>query len=216
MGPEFEFYTRLNLPLLLGVRARNVPDLLSGIKAAPGASIYYHTHRFLQQHHYLSPEPPNDFAFWVTGTLGLDALGERLASIDTIRFRTITAIQQKLIEVLEAYRRESRSPSPESPEGEEFHFLSCRTFILPVGLGAKDLAEFVAVLRTVSINSIYFHMFEARLRLERGENDFSNWFETIGHKDLAAEVARLDPYTMTLEGLRKSLIQKVERHVLHQ
>ncbi len=56
-------------------------------------------------------------------------------------------------------------------------------------------------------------MFEARLRLERGENDFSNWFEGVGREDLAAEVARLDPYTMTLEGLRKILIQKVERYV---
>ena len=56
-------------------------------------------------------------------------------------------------------------------------------------------------------------MFEARLRLERAENDFSYWFEGIGQKDLAAEVARLDPYTMTLEALRKTLIQKVERYV---
>jgi hypothetical protein len=213
MGPEFDFYTRLNLPLLLGVKARTVPELLEGLRAAPGASIYYHTHRFLQQHHYLSPEPPNDFAFWVTASLGLDALGERLASIDTVRFRTITALQQRFLEVLEAHLRESKSPSPVSPEGEEFHFLSCRTFILPTRLRARDLGEFLAVLRTVSINSIYFHMFEARLRLERGENDFSNWFEGLGHKDLAAEVARLDPYTMTLEGLRKTLIQKVERHV---
>jgi hypothetical protein len=213
MGPEFEFYTRLNLPLLLGVKARTVPELLKGIKAAPGASIYYHTHRFLQQHHYLSPEPPNDFAFWVTGALGLDALGERLASIDTVKFRTITALQEKFVEVLETYGRDSKPPSPVAPEGEEFHFLSCRTFIFPTRLKASDLPGFLAILRTVSINSIYFHMFEARLRLERGENDFSNWFEGIGHRDLAAEVARLDPYTMTLEGLRRTLIQKVERHV---
>ncbi len=213
MGPEFAFYTRFNLPLLLGVRARTIPELLAGLQAAPGASIYYHTHRFLQQHHYMSPEPPNDFAFWVTGSLGLDALGERLASIDTVKFRTITALQQRFVEVVEAFIRDGKSPSPECPEGEEFHFLSCRTFILPTGLKARDLAEFLAVLRTVSIDSIYFHMFEARLRLERGENDFSNWFEGIGRKDLAAEIARLDPYTMTLEGLRKTLIQKVERHV---
>jgi hypothetical protein len=213
MGPEFEFYTRLNLPLLLGRKARTVPELLAGLRDAPGASVYYHTHRFLQQHHYLSPEPPNDFAFWVAGSLGLDALGERLASIDTVKFRTIKALQQRFVEVLEAYGRENRSPSPRCPEGEEFHFLSCRTFIMPTRLKARDLADFLSVLRTVSINSIYFHMFEARLRLERGENDFSNWFEGLGRKDLAAEVARLDPYTMTLEGLRKTLIQKVERHV---
>lgn len=214
MGHEFEFFTRFNLPLLLGVKARTVPELLDGLKAAPGASIYYHTHRFLQQHHYLSPEPPNDFAFWVAGSMGLDALGERLASVDTVRFRTITALQNRFIEVLESYLAETPSRA-ESPEGEEFHFLSCRTFILSTGLKAADLSGFLAVLRTVSINSIYFHMFEARMRLERGENDFSNWFETLGHKDLAADVARLDPYTMTLEGLRKLLIRKVERHVAH-
>jgi len=213
MGPGFEFYTRPNLPLLLGVRARSVPELLEGIRNAPGASIYYHTHRFLQQHHFLSPEPPNDFAFWVSGSLGLDALGERLASVDTVKFRTLRGLQEKFVEVLEASGRENRSPTPVCPEGEEFHFLSCRTFILPTGLTARDLAEFLSVIKTVSINSIYFHMFEARLRLERGENDFSNWFDGLGRKDLAAEVARLDPYTMTLEGLRKILIQKVERHV---
>jgi hypothetical protein len=213
MGPVFHFYTRMNLPLLLGRRARNIPELLAGLKAAPGASVYYHTHRFLQQHHFLSPEPPNDFAFWVTGALGLDALGERLAAVDTVKFRTISSLRDKYVEILEAYSRGAKPPSPSSPEGEEFHFLSCRTFILPVRRQAGDLAEFLDILKTVSINSIYFHMFEARLRLERGENDFSNWFEGIGRKDLAAEVARLDPYTMTLEGLRKILIQKVERHV---
>lgn len=213
MGPQFAFFTRLNLPLLLGVRARTVPALLSGLRAAPGASVYYHTHRFLQQHHYLSPEPPNDFAFWVTTVMGLDALGERLASVDTIKFRTIQALQHKFVEILETYLGEERTPSPTAPEGEEFHFLSCRTFIFPTRLVARDLSEFLSILRTVSINSIYFHMFEARLRLERGENDFSNWLEGLGRRDLAAEIARLDPYTMTLEGLRQVLIRKVERHV---
>jgi hypothetical protein len=213
MGPVFHFYTRLNLPLLLGWKARTIPELLAGLKSAPGASVYYHTHRFLQQHHYLSPEPPNDFAFWVTASLGLDAIGEQLASVDTVKYRTISALRDKFIEILEAYSRETRPPYAASPPGEEFHFLSCQTFILPTRFKARDLSEFLAILQNVSINSIYFHMFEARLRLERGANDFSNWFEGIGQKELAAEVARLDPYTMTLEGLRKTLIQKVGRHV---
>ncbi|MBN2265623.1 MAG: hypothetical protein JW775_07405 [Candidatus Aminicenantes bacterium] len=213
MGPVFHFYTRLNLPLLLGRKARTIPELLAGLESAPGASVYYHTHRFLQQHHYLSPEPPNDFAFWVTASLGLDALGERLASVDTVKFRTIMSLRDKFVEILKTYTKETGSPSPQSPPGEEFHFLSCRTFILPTRHKARTLPEFLEVIRGVSINSIYFHMFEARLRLERGENDFSNWFEGIEKRDLAAEVARLDPYTMTLEGLRKVLIQKVGRHV---
>jgi hypothetical protein len=213
MSPVFHFYTRVNLPVLLGLKARTIPELLAAIRTVPGASIYYHTHRFLQQHHYLSPEPPNDFAFWVTGSLGLDALGERLASIDTVKFRSITALREKYIEILEPSCQEAKVRLTECPEGEEFHFLSCRTFILPTRQSARTLAEFLALLRTVSINSIYFHMFEARMRLERGENDFSNWFEGIGQTKLAAEVTRLDPYTMTLDGLRKNLIQKVQNHV---
>ena len=74
MNNPFYFYTRLNLVELLGTKARNVMELLKGIKGAPDASIYYHTHHFLQQHIFLSPEPPNDFAFWTKNVLGLDKL----------------------------------------------------------------------------------------------------------------------------------------------
>jgi hypothetical protein len=209
----FHFHTRLNLVELLGRRARNVPELLQGLREVPATSVYYHTHRFLQQHHYLSPEPPNDFAFWVTGALSLDALGERLASVDTVRFRRIGDLRDALVEILESFVREGNARAVEAPEGEDFHFMSARTFVLPTAYEASNLREFREVLRKVSINSIYFHMFEARLRLERGESDFSNWFEEIGQRKLAQDVSRLDPYTITLEGLRRSLIQKVSAYV---
>ena len=212
MEKPFRFYTRLNLVELLGRQAKNIAGLLEGLRQVPGSSIYYHTHRFLQQHHYLSPEPPNDFAFWVTNSLGVDALGERLASVDTCKFRSIRSLREKFIEILESYLHEQNSRNTDCQEGEEFHFMSCRTFILPTAYEARDLKEFREMLQKVSINSIYFHIFEARLRLERGENDFSNWLEEIGRKKLAREISRLDPYTITLEGLRKKLIQRVRQH----
>jgi hypothetical protein len=213
MPVSFRFFTRLNQVELLARRARNIPELLEGVKEVPGSSIYYHTHRFLQQHHYLSPEPPNDFAFWVTNALGLEALGERLASVDTVSFHAIRDLRERFIEILESYMGERGARNGDCPEGHEFHFMSCRTFILPTPHEARDLKEFCAILQTVSINSIYFHIFEARLRLGRDENDFSNWFEAIGQLELAREIARLDPYTITLEGLRKEIIQKASRYV---
>jgi hypothetical protein len=213
MGKAFYFYTRLNLVELLGKQAKNLSALLDGIRQVPDSSIYYHTHRFLQQHHYLSPEPPNDFAFWVTNSLGLDGVGEKLASIDTVRFRSIGGLREKLLEISEPIVLAQKYRGVECQEGEEFHFMSCRTFILPTPYQARDLREFRDVLQKVSINSIYFHIFEARLRLERGDNDFSNWFEGIGQKELAEEISRLDPYTITLEGLRQKIIQRVSRHV---
>jgi hypothetical protein len=213
MEKVFYFHTRLNLVELLGRQAKNIIELLEGLRQVPGSSIYYHTHRFLQQHHYLSPEPPNDFAFWVTNSLGLDTPGERLASVDTVRFRSIRGLRERFIEILESIIHDQDFRNTECQEGEEFYFMSCRTFVLPTPYQARDLKEFREILQKVSINSIYFHIFEARLRLERGDNDFSNWFEEIGQKKLAAEISHLDPYTITLEGLRKKIIQKVSQYV---
>jgi len=215
MDNTFRFATRLNLVELLGIRAKNIPELLEGLQSVPGTSIYYHTHRFLQQHHYLSPEPPNDFAFWVTNALVLDDLGERLASVDTISFPTIRDLRTRYIEILEAYSQDQPARNGDCPDGQEFHFMSCRTFILPTPYEAHNIEEFRDILKKISINSIYFHIFEARLRLERGNNDFSNWLADMGQPQLASEISRLDPYTMTLEGLRKELVQKVSRYVEH-
>jgi hypothetical protein len=213
MTRAFRFYTRLNLVELLGRRAKNVAQLLDGLREVPGTSIYYHTHRFLQQHQHLSPEPPNDFAFWVTNSLNFDGLGEGLASVDIIKFRSIRGLRERFIEVAESFSANGDSRTRECPEGQEFHFMSCRTFILPTPYEARDLKEFRDILGRVSINSLYYHIFEARLRLEKGDNDFSDWLKTIGEDALAQEISRLDPYTITLEGLRRNIIIKVGRHV---
>ena len=213
MEKAFKFYTRLNLTELLGRKARTVRELLDGVYHVSASSIYYHTHRFLQQHHYLSPEPPNDFAFWVTNSLGLDKLGERLACVDTVKFRSIRELREKFTQILESYLKEESNRDVESPEGEEFHFMSCRTFIFPTQYRANDLNEFLEVFQKISVNSIYFHIFEARLRLEKEENDFSNWFKDMGMEDLAHAVSKLDPYTITLEGLRQKIIQLVKKNV---
>jgi Family of unknown function (DUF5752) len=215
MPTTFRFVTRLNLVELLVRKAKNIPELLEGLRLVPGTSIYYHTHRFLQQHHYLSPEPPNDFAFWVTNALGLDNLGEQLASVDTISFPTIRDLRTRYVEILESYSQGPKARNGDCPEGQEFHFMSCRTFILPTRYEAHNLEEFRDILQKISISSIYFHIFEARLRLERGNNDFSNWLADMGETQLALEISRLDPYTITLEGLRRELVQKVSRYVQH-
>ncbi len=204
----FEFFTRLNLTQLLGLKALNLTELLQHIRAVPGSSIYHHTHRFLQQHIYLSPEPPNDFAYWVTEVLGDERLGERLASIDTIQYSDIRSLRDKIASTLERYLEENpRGARKFADEGEEFHMMASMSFILSTGLKAGTLPEFATILETINVDSIYFHMFESRLKLHRPSNDFSVWLDRdMGLSQLAAEFARLDPYTQTLEGLRKSLL----------
>jgi hypothetical protein len=65
------------------------------------------------------------------------------------------------------------------------------------------------------VASLYYHVFDAHLRLENGENDFSRWFRSLTLEGLADEVSRLDPYAYTLEGLRKRLLVLVETYDKH-
>lgn len=211
----FRFYTRLHLAELTGLSAPTLPRFLEILKTAPDACVYHHTHRFLQQHQHLSPEPPNDFAFWVAESLGDEELGERLASVDTVRFSTLAALRDSLARVIEGHL--SRSPSAaarRAAAGEEFHFIKDVSFIFPTPFEAWDLREFAGILKVVTIHSIYFHVFEARLRLAHKENDFSNWMEnSLAESDLARRIASLDPYTHTLEALRDRIAALVARRI---
>jgi hypothetical protein len=206
----FEFKSRLVLTELLGKKASDLPQLLEGIKVVPLTSIYHHTHRFLQQHHFLSPEPPNDFAYWVTNMLNDELAGERLASIDIMQFNRLADLRDQFVSLISDYLTQYPSRTTQSaPEGEEFHFMSSRIFVLPTSWRASSLQEFISCLRNVSIHSIYYHMFEAKLRLEKGENDFSIWLRSNGYENAAVKLSTLDPYTFTLEGLRTRILEIV-------
>ncbi len=211
MNFPFYFKTHFHLVRLLGIKAKNPRELLIGIKKVPLSSIYYHTHRFLQQHHYLSPEPPNDFAYWLTNILNMRDLGEQFFGVDTVHFNNLRELRAEFITILEKYLS-NRGRNMKCPEGYEFHFMSCMTFVLPTPYVVHNLGEFVEIIKKISPNSLYFHIFEARMRLERDENDFSAWLKGIGYAHIAREVSKLDPYTVTMEGLRKKIIGIIERN----
>ncbi len=211
----FKFCTRLHLSELTGLRATTLNQLLDFIKEVPGSCVYHHTHRFLQQHQYLSPEPPNDFAYWVSETLGEDELGEKLASIDTMRYSTIRDLRDKISATIEGYLKANPLAKLKFARGgEEFHFIKSVSFVLPTDYIVYDLAGFAGVLKKVTIDSIYFHIFEARLRLEKPTNDFSLWIDnSLGDRELAEKISGFDPYTCTLEDLRNKLIGIVEQRI---
>ncbi len=212
MKEPFYFNTRITQVELLGRVARNVKELLEGIKKVPSSSIYHHTHKYLEQHRFFSPEHPNDFSYWINTSLGLKKLAEKIASIDIIQFSDIEELRAKFIQILEDYLKDSlflRNCIP----SEEFRFLSSKIFVLPTPFVAHNLEEFGEALKRVTVHSFYFHMFEARLRLKKPDNDFSCWLRDQGYIRLAEKVSQLDPYTYTLEGLRKKLIRLVEEEI---
>ncbi|HBU69515.1 MAG TPA: hypothetical protein DEE98_03925 [Elusimicrobia bacterium] len=211
----FHFYTRLHLTESTGIRICNLNEMVAALQEVPGSCIYHHTHKFLQQHEYLSPEPPNDFAFWAKEALGDDVLSEKLSSIDIIQFKTIRALREKIVSVMKEHMSANSYAADRCANpGKEFWLLKSVSFIIPTSYVANNLAEFARILEKITINSIYFHIFEARLRLEKESNDFSNWIaDSIGDKELADMITRLDPYTYALEDLRRTVIKLIKKRM---
>jgi len=208
---EFSFYTRMHLSELTGVKAWDLKELLLCVKSVNGSCIYHHTHRFLQQHEYLNPEPANDFAYWVKEALGEDSLSEALASIDTVRFGSIKALREEIAGVLQEHlEKQDMSHARKARPGSEFNFIKSVSFVFPTKLKATDPKSFAECVKNLTADSLYFHMFESRLRLNKQENDFSNWLRAdMGMPEAADKINRLDPYTHTVDELRRSIVETV-------
>ena len=209
----FHFYFRSHIQELTGLKAKNLQELADLLKTVPESVIYYHTHHFLEEYQYLTPQPPNDLALWVDEALGDEVLAERLASVDTTEFTNLQSLRERHVSIIEEYICQSATLR-EAAQGDEFYFVKSISVIVPTHHEANDLREFVESLRKISSGSLYFHLFESKLRLGRGLNDFSAWLAgALGEEDLAQKIARLDPYACTLEGLRTSIIQLIEKEL---
>ncbi|HOV90791.1 MAG TPA: DUF5752 family protein [Syntrophorhabdaceae bacterium] len=209
----FRFSSRLHLKELTGLKAKNIQELVDILKTVDDSIIYYHTHNFIEEFQYLTPQPANDFALWVSDALGDHVLGEKLSNVDTFEFSTIGALRERIINVIQeeiSKRHEIKDTLP----GREFHFIRSLSAVIPTSYVAHDLREFIEILRVVSLDTLYFHVFESRLRLHKGINDFSIWInDCLGEKMLADEIAVLDPYSYTLEGLRTMIINLIEKNL---
>ncbi len=211
----FRFYTSLILQEATGLRAATLPTLVKLLELVPESCIYHHTHHFLLQHHYLTPEPTNDFAYWVTEVLGEAPLGERLASLDVMAHTSLDGLRKTLIEIIRGYLHQSPWAKLRFVrEGQEFFFIKTLHVIMPTPYQASTLDEFAQALRQVSVPSLYYHMFASRLRLGRPSNDFAVWIEQqLGLPGLAQDIAQLDPYAHTLESLRSLLLSLIHQEL---
>jgi septum formation topological specificity factor MinE len=209
----FQFVTQLNMVWLTGRSARTLHELLHHLRQVPLSVIYHHTHHFLKRHAYLSPEPPNDFAIWVSDVMQEDRLGEELAAIDTVRHPSLAKLAEKIIQTIERYIKKNHA-SRVAPDSEEFHFMKTQSFNIPTPFVVSDLAEFLEAVKKVSNNSLYHHMFEAPLRLGKETNDFSLWLKSeLGEVEIAATLAKMDPYSRSMEKLRSNIIRVVEKRL---
>lgn len=210
IGP-FHFYTERRLVQLTGIKAHNVTELLDNTKDVPGSSIFYHTHHLFLSHHFQKPVVYNEFAVWVSQAVQEETLSEKLAILDLRQFTSIRQLREAIVALIEARLQEANGQRQCLP-GQEFHFCKSKSFIMPTGIVAENPADLVAKLPTITNVSLYFHLVEARLRMERPSNDFSQWLNAWGEKALAREIDSIDPYAATLDELKTSIVNLIHKH----
>ena len=203
----FAFYTERRLVVLTGRKASNLQELLDHLTHVSGSCIFYHTHYLYLTHHFERPRFYNEFVSWVLTALQERRLAERLAALDPLGMTSIRELREAMIAIIRHHiESDGRAPRV-CPPGDEFHFCEAKSFIMPTGLVARDAGEFFDMVGQVTNTCIHFHFVEARLRLERPVNDFSQWLASLGETKLARKIGNLNPYSMTLDELRREIVK---------
>ncbi len=211
----FQFHDRLHLRELTGINAVTLPALLHHIKTVPESIIFNHTHRCLEQHERLVPDYPNDFSYWVGEVLGEDYLGERLASIDIMSALSIDDVRNELVFIIDDTLQKIPALAIKmAPQGEAFYFMKTKSVVFKLPYSVSNCDEFISCLKQIPLTSLYYHIFESRLRLQKPVNDVSLWLsDCCNQPELAASIAKLNPYDYSLEALREKVIALVKESI---
>jgi hypothetical protein len=188
-------------------------ELLEAIRTCGDASIFQHTFQTLEEHHFIKEGFSNDFSHWAFAACNEVELAERLSAIDVREFTSIAALRERLVHLIETYLQ--KNPRAASrPAMEPFYVMAADLVVIPTPYVARNLEEFADGLRKVSIHSIYYHFIDARLRLKLNTNDFSVWMEQeLDMGQTGDRLNRIDIYTSTLEGVRRSILKVVDGEI---
>jgi hypothetical protein len=189
---------------MTGRRASDAIELLEILGQVSPESIFHHMHQYFLKPHVRPPAYPNDFAVWVADALEEKSLAERLANLNPFEFAGIEDVRRELVRIISEFLKENPPPRPVLA-GKEFFFNEGVTLVIPTGLEAANMKEFLNALKLVDHSSIYFHFYEARLRIGKEKDDFSRY--------LASKISSLDPYMYTTEVLRKKIVALLQAEV---
>jgi Family of unknown function (DUF5752) len=205
----FHFNSAAHLLRIGRERANDLTEFLEALRACPESSIFQHTFRTLQEHHFIREGFSNDFAHWAYADCNEADLGEKLAGLDVRGFTSIFDLRHRIIEIVEDYI-ESHPQAATRAARKPFFFCASDTVVMPTAFVAQTLPEFLEAMNHVTIHSIHHHFIEARLRLRLQSNDFSMWLEEdMGLPQAASQINRIDIYTSTLEGVRQQIVRTV-------
>lgn len=206
----FHFNSAEHLLRIERERATTLGELLAAVRKCSEESIFQHTFRTLQEHHFIPEGYSNDFAHWTSFACAENRLAERLGGIDVREFISLRILRRRIMDILHEYFA-SFPGVKDRVALEPFYFCSSAAVVVPTAYVARNLREFAEAIEKISVHSIHYHFIEARLRLKLNYNDFSVWLkEQMGLKRTAELINRIDIYTSTLEGVRQRILRTIE------
>jgi len=207
----FYFNTSTHLLRITTQKANTLAEFLVALRACSDDSIFQHTFRTLQEHHFIREGFSNDFAHWALTACNEPGLAEQLAGVDVREFTSLGELRVRFIQIVEKHLQLNPSDGAQMAE-ETFYFCASEIEVVPTNFVAETMQDFDKGLREVSVHSIHHHFIEARLRLHLMSNDFSQWLhEDVGLTDAARALNRIDIYTTTLEDVRGQMVRILER-----
>jgi len=208
---SFEFKQCVSILKSTGKKASSLRELRDVLSAISEDSIFHHTYQYFLKGHIL--EYTNDFAHWAGESLEERALSEHLSSIDPYDFSSIAELRKRLLKAIDDYL--DMFPEPRGAmAGDEFYFNQTMTLTFPAGVRVRNLAEFLIAIKYIDAGCIYYHFYEARVRLGSGVDDFSAWIQNVLlKKEIADRVRTIDPFMHSVEGIREHIIEVVEEAV---
>src|SRR4030043_2060997 len=199
-----------------GRSARDEQQLLEAIEEIPSDSLSYHTHSFFLRHKYIAGPYPNDFATWAAIQVRDRVLGEKLGILDPYDFENLEVLRTEIVNIIDEHLSELQI-IPRVVYGEPFHFMQSRIIEVPTGLEARSLTEFREILARVDASVIYYHNFEAMLRLGRRKGGFALWIgERLDLPDLAKNISNIDFYMIRLEFIRQRVVKLCDEALLKE
>jgi len=202
----FNFYTSSQLVEITGKKAATLEELVSIIKEIDLSSIFYHFHSAFREHNYTAGAYSNDFSHWVLNELGETSLSEKLANINIKEFTDLDSLRRRIVEIIDEYIKQDDIKRVSRPL-KEFYFCKSISVVQRTKYSAWDMEEFCSSLKKVGMRSLFFHFFEARLRLGKKTNDFSDWIMfNFNNETLAKKIENIDPYIYSMDELRDRII----------
>jgi hypothetical protein len=206
----FSFTGCVELRQSLNLRAQDERELMDRLEDVPAASVLFHTYGYFLRHGPMTTAYGNDFAAWVAMQVRDHVLAERLAVVNPFEFDTLDRLREELVTVISDHLTHLSSV-PRIEFGEPFYFQQSDVVQVSLGPGVTSLAEFRSALADVDTSAIYFHMIEARARLGRRSDDFSEWVRSsLKLPALADRIARIDAYMTSLERVRARILGLVD------